>query len=282
MLALVKDDGPGLSESEIDMLFVPFSRLKPGNMKSSNDKVDYKLFSRLHFVTNCSQVSLSAAKQILEVHGAKVGGEGSSGKGTTFYFKIDLAIPTKSEEQTSFLTTEILNVDDMTDAGPGSKRASLKISPGNSSLNLINSDILRRKSHSPIEHPKEMVLESVKDLVAEDAQRSRSPEPVTASTSNPKSAVTDQAEQEAPKALTTPQISHEVAAPVMASVQTKGGKPTALLVDDVKSNRRMYGRILELLGFEVTTAEDGVECLSVVKAATSPFTVILIDHSMVS
>ena len=35
----VKDDGPGLSESEIDLLFVPFSRLKPGNMKSSNDKV---------------------------------------------------------------------------------------------------------------------------------------------------------------------------------------------------------------------------------------------------
>ena len=215
------------------------------------------------------------------MHGAKVGGEGSSGKGSTFYFKIDLAIPTKSEEQTSFLTTEILNVDDMADAEPDSKRSSLKISPGNSSSNLVQ-DVIRRKSSFTNAQQKKLVFEAVEDLVAEDLQRSKSPGPVSESAHCAEMVDANQKVHDTPQVPTPKQSNHDVVAPTAVPMQSKGGKPTALLVDDVKSNRRMYGRILELLGFEVATAEDGVECLSVVKAATSPFTVILIDHSMVS
>ena len=219
-------------------------------------------------------MSLSAAKQILEVHGAKVGGEGSAGKGSTFYFKIDLAVPTKSEEQSGFLTTEILNVDEDMEEGPNSKRTSLQTSPGTSAVNLAT-DAFRRKSSVTMQ-PKNMVLESVEHLVAVEQLQSRSVETVI----NEDKQSNNEAKQSDPEGLSS--HNPDSLRQPTTKEELKQGKPSALLVDDVRSNRRMYGRILELLGFDVTTADDGVECLSVVKAAASPFTVILIDHSMVN
>jgi CheY-like chemotaxis protein len=221
----VKDDGPGLSESEIDMMFVPFSRLKPGNAKSSADKF-----------------SLSAAKQILEVSGAKVGGESAPGKGSSFYFHIDFHRPSQADEQANFLTTEILSV--------------------NEEASKVGSPVVSK--------PRVPEWASSQSKGATRASLSITATQVASADS---SHVTR--EEKVSLIESTPNPAGETE-PLIASK-----KPVALLVDDVKSNRRMYGRILELLGFDVVTADDGLECIAAVHAATEPFTLLLVDHSMV-
>ena len=57
----------------------------------------------------------------------------------------------------------------------------------------------------------------------------------------------------------------------------------ALVVDDVISNRRMTGRVLEQMGFEVDQAEDGkiaVEMCTSRMRTNEPYSLIIMDNMM--
>jgi CheY-like chemotaxis protein len=220
----------------METVFLPFSRLKPGNKRISSDKV-----------------SLSASKQILEMHGAKVGCETEKGKGSCFHFTIDLHLPTKSEEQAVLLATEILNFED---------------------LQHETTPLLPTK-RSSLRQQQQSTLPPTTPLISKLTSTSTPRKDQLESPSAPEKSVIVSSE---PEPMVNPTV-------LGSEPREVGGGQlrSALMVDDVRSNRRMYGRLLELLGFAVTTADDGQEALDAVHArsADNPFSVLLIDHSMV-
>jgi two-component system sensor histidine kinase/response regulator len=68
----VKDDGPGIPEEEMPLLFTPFSRLS--NKPTGGEK--------------SSGVGLSIARHLVELHQGKIGAESAVGSGSTFWFEL--------------------------------------------------------------------------------------------------------------------------------------------------------------------------------------------------
>jgi two-component system sensor histidine kinase/response regulator len=68
----VQDDGPGILEEEMPLLFTPFARLS--NKPTGGEK--------------SSGVGLSIARQLVELHEGEIGAESTSGVGSTFWFEI--------------------------------------------------------------------------------------------------------------------------------------------------------------------------------------------------
>jgi two-component system sensor histidine kinase/response regulator len=68
----VQDDGPGIPEEEMPLLFTSFARLS--NQPTGGEK--------------SSGVGLSIARQLVELHGGEIGAESTSGVGSTFWFEI--------------------------------------------------------------------------------------------------------------------------------------------------------------------------------------------------
>ena len=267
ILFFVKDDGEGMSEAECEAMFMPFSRLKPGNSGAT----------ALHAQMGKEKISLSATKQILEVHGAKVGYESSIGKGSTFFFQIELALPSKVKEQSDFLTTEILNVQDVgLSKGPSSSlRRSIGISSDNASTVTLREAAVQTAATATRPDQSSALLEGQRYL-----ERADSPSTLSAPTS---SADITMGKASVKEGEVLPDVMRGQEVNEGASVAMKTNR-RVLLVDDVKSNRRMYGRILELLGFEVDTADDGLQALEKVRSNLSlgtPFVLVLIDNSMV-
>lgn len=54
----------------------------------------------------------------------------------------------------------------------------------------------------------------------------------------------------------------------------------ALVVDDSRATRRILGRMLVEIGFEVTEAENGKEALATLNADEQPFDLALVDWNM--
>ncbi|CAJ1946031.1 unnamed protein product [Cylindrotheca closterium] len=71
--------------------------------------------------------------------------------------------------------------------------------------------------------------------------------------------------------------------PTSPSIKLPKSKLKVLVVDDVKSNRKLLRRILEMKGHECHEAEDGDDCVAMVEATEgeeTPYDSILLDYEM--
>jgi len=78
----VQDDGPGIPEEEMPLLFTPFSRLS--NKPTGGEK--------------SSGVGLSIARHLVELHQGTIGAESEAGVGSTFWFEIPACVEGQSPE----------------------------------------------------------------------------------------------------------------------------------------------------------------------------------------
>ncbi|MEJ2148490.1 MAG: hybrid sensor histidine kinase/response regulator [Chloroflexota bacterium] len=78
----VQDDGPGIPEEEMPLLFTPFSRLS--NKPTGGEK--------------SSGVGLSIARHLVELHQGTIGAESEAGIGSTFWFEIPACVEGQSLE----------------------------------------------------------------------------------------------------------------------------------------------------------------------------------------
>lgn len=71
--------------------------------------------------------------------------------------------------------------------------------------------------------------------------------------------------------------------PTSPSIKMPKSKLKVLVVDDVKSNRKLLRRILETKGHECHEAEDGEECVAMIEATDgeeTPYDSVLLDYEM--
>lgn len=244
----VKDDGKGLSNEDCEAVFTPFSRLRAGNVRS--------------------RLNLSAAKQILDVHGGKAGYDNSADKGSNFYFTIDFYLLKSTamvRSQSNFLSADIVNYSEP-----------LALSAETDDSHRL-SDWRRTMQ---VDSPPRSLTQI--ELTAEGAETSGAAASLTRL-----HVVSERVEVMADSEKKSEDHSKQTEAMESSADSEDSLKSThvtgmtALLVDDVRSNRRMYMRILELLSFTVVLAEDGLQALAAVKSAARPFDVIFMDHSMV-
>ncbi|CAM9461834.1 unnamed protein product [Chrysoparadoxa australica] len=82
----VEDEGVGITEEDMNRLFVPFSQVRPGDLQHSRG----------------SGLGLCIAKGIVEYHGGSIWCESEIGKGSRFFFTIGLSddVPVVTETQT--------------------------------------------------------------------------------------------------------------------------------------------------------------------------------------
>jgi Histidine kinase-, DNA gyrase B-, and HSP90-like ATPase len=268
VLFSVKDDGKSLTNAECESLFAPFSKLKPGNAKSSDT------------------VSLSAAKQILEVHGAKVAFQSAEG-GSTFSFQLELDTPNKAEacDGGALLATEIVNT-----SAPHSAKPSQSFASSMAFDNMRKVSKVQNIAPPSSASVKRIELSSPKKInsnIVSPRNENMSSEVVIAAAVNSADQNGTMVDQDKGAAVQPPitevsEIVHLISEEgKIATVGGDSSMPRALLVDDVRSNRRIYGRLLEMIGYAVTTANDGLEAMDEISRATEPFLVIFIDHSMV-
>lgn len=78
VLVSVSDTGPGIDDTEKGKLFKPFHQL------------DFTIQRRM----GGTGLGLSISKGFVELHGGKMWVEGEKGKGTTFFFRLPLVLPT--------------------------------------------------------------------------------------------------------------------------------------------------------------------------------------------
>jgi PAS domain S-box-containing protein len=77
LLVEVKDNGPGIKESEIDTLFIPFNQLDDISVKKNEG----------------TGLGLAISKKLVELLGGNIGVENNKDKGCTFYFTFTACIP---------------------------------------------------------------------------------------------------------------------------------------------------------------------------------------------
>ena len=72
----VKDSGPGIAVEDQMKLFNNFVQIRPGQLQKGRG----------------SGLGLAIAKQIVELHGGKIGVISTEGQGSTFYFSIPFQV----------------------------------------------------------------------------------------------------------------------------------------------------------------------------------------------
>jgi signal transduction histidine kinase len=77
LLTEIEDDGPGLSEDDLQRVFVKFARLQ--NQPTGGEK--------------STGLGLSICKQIIELHSGNIGVRNNKLKGATFWFSLPIAQP---------------------------------------------------------------------------------------------------------------------------------------------------------------------------------------------
>ena len=76
VLVSVKDQGPGISVEDQAKLFKNFVQIRPGRLQKGGG----------------SGLGLTIAKQIVELHGGRIGVTSTEGKGSRFYFSIPFQV----------------------------------------------------------------------------------------------------------------------------------------------------------------------------------------------
>jgi signal transduction histidine kinase/CheY-like chemotaxis protein len=69
---------------------------------------------------------------------------------------------------------------------------------------------------------------------------------------------------------------HETLEPAME----RSGKGTVLVVDDEREVREVLSEMLEIFGFEVTAANDGIEALDIFRASPDAYSAVILDLAM--
>ena len=80
VLLAVKDQGPGISAEDQQKLFKNFVQIRPGKLQKGGG----------------SGLGLTIAKQIVELHGGRIGVTSVEGQGSQFYFAIPFQVTTTS------------------------------------------------------------------------------------------------------------------------------------------------------------------------------------------
>ena len=76
VLLVVKDEGPGISAEDQKKLFKNFVQIRPGKLQKGGG----------------SGLGLTIAKQIVELHGGRIGVTSMEGHGSQFYFAIPFKV----------------------------------------------------------------------------------------------------------------------------------------------------------------------------------------------
>jgi signal transduction histidine kinase len=76
VLLVVKDEGPGISAEDQKKLFKNFVQIRPGKLQKGGG----------------SGLGLTIAKQIVELHGGRIGVTSMEGHGSQFYFAIPFQV----------------------------------------------------------------------------------------------------------------------------------------------------------------------------------------------
>ena len=76
VLVAVEDEGPGISAQDQAKLFKNFVQIRPGQLQKGGG----------------SGLGLTIAKQIVELHGGRIGVTSTEGKGSRFYFSIPFQV----------------------------------------------------------------------------------------------------------------------------------------------------------------------------------------------
>ena len=76
VMVVVKDEGPGISSEDQKKLFKNFVQIRPGKLQKGGG----------------SGLGLTIAKQIVELHGGRIGVISEEGHGSQFYFAIPFQV----------------------------------------------------------------------------------------------------------------------------------------------------------------------------------------------
>ena len=76
VMVIVKDEGPGISAEDQKKLFKNFVQIRPGQLQKGGG----------------SGLGLTIAKQIVELHGGRIGVTSAVGQGSQFYFAIPFQV----------------------------------------------------------------------------------------------------------------------------------------------------------------------------------------------
>lgn len=192
-------------------------------------------------------ISLLQFKSIIERHGGIVGLDRKVGRGSKYYFEINFKVP-------SGATSVVENLSKL-----------YKEIPNSSSENLTSYDYSKVKS-SQRKRTSTVKQSTLPQQVLQQALKSSS---LSSAAQVPK-----------------PQIVQPVYSPPASVGPTASAGPSAdiqrdvLVVDDVLSNRRMTGRVLERMGYKVEEAEDGTvaldRCANRMKTL-GPYAVIMVS-----
>lgn len=242
----VKDDGDGLN-----------------SMTSSSSQTWTASDQRM------SPISLHLFKKIVDAHGGVIGVDSKPGKGSCFFFEIYYPLPTEAAP-----VVEVLN-----------KNKLRKLSAAEQAAKLARTSV-------PVVPLTKMPaqLAAIQSARAEKYRQStekveRSVSPIKASTYSAQEKYLEMTssrpdEKPRPTGGIVKQFSGEH--PLIINL-FKSLQGTALIVDDVISNRRMTGRVLEQMGFEVDQAEDGkiaVEMCTNKLQKDGPYSLIIMDNMM--
>lgn len=242
----VRNDGTSFTTEEIQSMFTAYSHLTPGDsVKTSN------IWSNIG-------MSMCIIKQVVEMHGGKVNVHSKAGEGSSFSFDINFDIMDKS----TMRGNELFDFpNDHTDRVIHDHPQDVHLKDG---PETIGTD-----SKEPQEAPFEAIAGS-KDNIKNTPDENRPLVPEKTGINI-----------EARNLRIDTEITYSIP---QATARVEERKPfeskTALVVDDVFTNRKLLQRILERLGFHVDLCEDGDIFGKYSTAVFSHKSTLLIDHAI--
>jgi CheY-like chemotaxis protein len=283
----VHDEGPGITEQGKEMLFREGVQLNPNQLQSGQGLFAY-LFS-CHLLLLGSGLGLWIAKGITSIHGGTIGVECEEvGKGSMFFVELPLIQGLQSSPQSSQPQSSSLGIEVSVGGNNKSKESVLDEAKSDT---IVGKRIWRwRDPRNNVDH---------KNVITPTSKRNPPPDPriqpkkvipfdPTVSTSPPQGTAVDST----PEVLTEKQI-----CPFLSSETSQTNSPTRqkfnpgspspqvsphpslriLVVDDVKSIRKLFARALSNQGHTCDTACDGQECVDLFTKKSEPSSTVPVD-----
>lgn len=260
----VIDNGVGISLEDEKLLFIPYIKLRPGEIKPGRG----------------AGVSLAICKEIITHHGGTVGFKRHSSSSTKpgsseFFFNLPMKVVSRGKivqpisvfghipEEVVNQTTPDVHVESVVESNHK------EVHP----VAVSEESVVGMKTRSSIKRIEERSQLSVPDAVP--IPRTTTPSATAGNIHGPSSDTSNSSSH--------PKESDPSASTESSSAATKirvASSLNVLIVDDVLSNRKMLMMLLKKKGIESKMAEDGVEAINILLKKENNFDLVFMDNMM--